>query len=142
MKGAATWRNKLTDAITLLFILLFVYAAVSKLLDYEKFVVQIGQSPMLTSWAVYLAWLVPAVELCIVVLLVFPNSKTIGLYAALSLMVMFTVYIILASKFSDYVPCSCGGVLQNMTWGQHLVFNLFFVVSGGVAVIIQEQPIT
>lgn len=144
MKNTSKWNRAIAEGISLLFIVLFVYASITKLLDYEKFAVQMGQSPMLTKWAEQLAWLVPTVELCTVGLLLFSNSKLVGLYVSVSLMVMFTVYIILASKFSDYVPCSCGGVLQNMTWDQHLVFNLFFVASGMVAVIRypQQQPTT
>lgn len=144
MKNTSKWNRAIAEGISLLFIVLFVYASITKLLDYEKFAVQMGQSPMLTKWAEQLAWLVPTVELCTVGLLLFSNSKLVGLYVSVSLMVMFTVYILLASKFSDYVPCSCGGVLQNMTWDQHLVFNLFFVASGMVAVIRypQQQPTT
>mgnify|MGYP001346109640 CR=1 FL=1 len=26
--------------------------------------------------------------------------------------------------YSFYVPCSCGGVLLQMSWQQHLVFNI------------------
>ncbi len=135
-------RKNTVEIIALLFIVLFVYAALTKLLEYEKFIVQIGQSPLLTHWSLYLAWLVPMVELCIVVLLLFGNSRLIGLYASTSLMLLFTGYIILTLHFSDHVPCSCGGVLQSMTWGQHLVFNLLFVVAGGVAVVVypQQQP--
>ena len=144
MKNTSKWNRAIAEGISLLFIVLFVYASITKLLDYEKFAVQMGQSPMLTKWAEQLAWLVPTVELCTVGLLLFSNSKLVGLYVSVSLMVMFTAYIILASKFTDYVPCSCGGVLQNMTWDQHLVFNLFFVASGIVAVIRypQQQPTT
>ncbi len=44
------------ETIRVLYILLFVYAAVNKLLDIEKFRVQIGQSPMLTDIAWLVAW--------------------------------------------------------------------------------------
>lgn len=134
-------KKRVVEIIACLYILLFVYAAVTKLLDYDKFVVQIGQSPILTNWSGYIAWLVPAIELFISLLLIFPTTRLTGLYASVGLMVMFTTYIILASKFSDYVPCSCGGVLQDMTWGQHLVFNLFFLVSGVVAILIYPKRI-
>ena len=125
-------RKKIVDVIALLFILLFVYAATSKLLDYEKFVVQVGQSPMLTSMAAWIAALVPLVELVIAGLLVFERTRLAGLYGSFCLMIVFTGYIILASRFSDYTPCSCGGVLEGMSWDAHLAFNVFFV---GVAIV-------
>jgi len=30
--------------------------------------------------------------------------------------------------FAPKLPCSCGGVIQKMTWGQHVIFNLFFTL--------------
>ena len=43
-------------------------------------------------------------------------------------MTMFTVYIILILNFSDFVPCSCGGVLENLSWKEHVVFNVLFIM--------------
>jgi len=121
-------RNLFIEIISFLFILLFVYAAASKLMDYEKFRLQLGKSPLLTHFAGFVAWLIPLLELVIAVMLATPRFRSCGLYAFFSLMVMFTAYIVAITRFSDYIPCSCGGVLQNMGWNQHLVFNIFFVV--------------
>ena len=44
------------EMISLLFILLLVYAAVTKLLVYEQFRVQIGQSSMISPFADWIAW--------------------------------------------------------------------------------------
>ncbi len=67
-----------------------------------------------------------------------PRLCLAGLYAAFSLMTMFTAYIVAILRFSDYVPCSCGGVLQNMTWNQHLVFNIAFVLLALTGIILKE----
>jgi uncharacterized membrane protein YphA (DoxX/SURF4 family) len=125
--------------VVFLYILLFVYAALTKLLDYQKFVVQLGQSPILTSYAQVLALMVPISELIISIMLIFPMTRVPGLYAAFSLMVMFTTYIVLASRFSDYVPCSCGGVLEGMTWTQHLFFNVVFVLLALTAILLHAS---
>jgi hypothetical protein len=127
--------KKIPEITSLLFILLFVYAAVSKLIDVENFSIQIGQSPILSANPKSIAWGVPTVELVIAGLLVFETTRIIGLYCCFGLMTLFTVYIILASRFSDYVPCSCGGVIQNLSWNQHLVFNIVFVLLGLAGVI-------
>lgn len=132
-------RKKITEIIAILFIVLFVYTGVSKLTDVELFRVQIGQSPLLTEMAFVLAWAVPLVELVIAGLLVFEFTRVTGLYASLSIMVVFTVYIILVSEFSDYVPCSCGGVIQNMTWNQHLLFNIAFVLLAVTGLLIDTS---
>jgi len=131
-------KEAIVDAISLLFIVLFMYAAVVKLIDYQKFVVQLGQSPMLTETASFVAWTIPSLELVTVVLLAIPKTRLAALYASFSLMSMFTTYIILASWFTDYVPCSCGGVLGSLGWTEHLVFNICFLVIGFIGILIVE----
>jgi hypothetical protein len=119
-----------------LLILLFVYAAFSKLLDYEKFRLQLGQSPMLTAFALPIAVGIPLIEIAIAVLLFSTRWRLLGLYASFTLMVMFTAYIIAITRYSEFIPCSCGGVLQNMSWNEHLYFNLSFVVLSGSAILL------
>jgi uncharacterized membrane protein YphA (DoxX/SURF4 family) len=128
----------LLEVLVFLFIILFVYAAANKLMDHEKFVVQLGQSPMLTRWAGLVAWVIPLLEVVVSLMLVFPLSRRLGLYGFLNLMVMFTGYVIIISNFSPYVPCSCGGVLERLGWTQHLYFNLFFVGLSTVAIHLYE----
>jgi uncharacterized membrane protein YphA (DoxX/SURF4 family) len=132
-------RKIAVDIVVFSYILLFVYAALTKLLDYQKFVVQLGQSPILTDYAQVLAVVVPFIELGISLMLIFPKTLLKGLYAAFGLMVMFTTYIVLASRFSDYVPCSCGGVLEGMTWTQHLIFNTVFVLLALIGILLQPN---
>ena len=133
-------KQKITvEVIVFLFIVLFCYAAVVKLLDYEKFSIQLGQSPMLTAFAPWIAWMVPATEIGIAILLVVPSLRLYALYAAFSLMVMFTAYIIAILNFSSYIPCSCGGVLENLGWQEHLIFNISFVFLAATGVFIQAS---
>jgi hypothetical protein len=125
------------------FIILFVYAAVSKLLDFQNFEAQLGRSPMLARYGGWY-WLVPGLEIFISILLAIPKFQIVGLYASFSLMTMFTAYIIAILNYSEYIPCSCGGILQKMTWTAHLWFNIFFVLLAGYAILItsKSQPVT
>ncbi|WP_354668449.1 MULTISPECIES: MauE/DoxX family redox-associated membrane protein [Cellulophaga] len=111
-----------------LLILLFVYAAISKVLEYSTFKLQLGQSPILTAHSDWLVWFVPLIEMLTVICLVQSNFRKLGLYASLSLMTFFTTYIILILVFSPYIPCSCGGILSTMGWHAHLVFNSSFLL--------------
>jgi Methylamine utilisation protein MauE. len=129
----------IVEAISFLFILLFMYAAVSKFADYDKFRIQLGQSPLLTDFAKWIAWFIPAVEVVISLMLAFARSRLKGLYASFTLMVMFTAYIFTIQNFSDYIPCSCGGILQDMSWTQHLLFNLAFVILGVVGIKLMSE---
>jgi hypothetical protein len=123
----------------ILFILLFVYAALSKVLDYETFSLQLAQSPLLSAYAEIIALSVPGLEVIIAFFLLLPRFRILGLYAAFTLMVMFTAYIYIILNFSDFVPCSCGGVLEDLSWTQHLVFNLAFIGLAGVAIFFSAQ---
>jgi hypothetical protein len=134
-------REVFIDLVSVAFVVLFVYAAVSKLIGYDKFRLQLGQSPVLTAFAGLAVWFVPAFELLIAFLLTRLRFRLIGLYASFTLMVMFTAYIVVITRFSDYVPCSCGGVLERLSWNQHLVFNGVFVVLGFVAIVIYPKDI-
>lgn len=115
------------ELVCLLVMSLFTYAAVSKLLEYEKFQAQIGQSPLLTAFSGFVVWFIPTVEIIVSLLLAIPRFRTIGLLSAFSLMVLFSTYIIAILNFSSFVPCSCGGVLSKMGWQEHLIFNIVFV---------------
>tara|TARA_R110000851_G_scaffold310283_2_gene470021 strand:- start:20249 stop:21727 length:1479 start_codon:yes stop_codon:yes gene_type:complete len=133
------YKKLLVNIISILFIVLFVYAAISKLLDFETFTVQLAQSPLLSAYATIIAWLVPGVEIIIALLLVLQRFRPPALFAAFALMVMFTSYIFIILNFSDFIPCSCGGVLEKMSWTQHLIFNIGFIILAGVAVFFSTQ---
>lgn len=128
MRYSLPYRKIIIEIVCLLYILLFVYAAASKLLDYSNFEVQLGQSPLLSPFAELLSWLVPLAELMLAVFLVLPKTRKNALWGSAALMMAFSFYIVMILKFSPYVPCSCGGVLEDMTWSQHLVFNIAFVL--------------
>ena len=121
-------RKIAVEIISFLFIFLFVYAALNKLLDVEKFRVQIGQSPLLTDIAPFVAWFIPVTEIAVALMMSIFRFRLIGFYAAFGLMVIFTAYIVAILKFNEHIPCSCGGVLQSMSWTEHLIFNVCFVL--------------
>lgn len=136
MRVSKSIKDNIVTVVCYLFILLFVYAAVSKLLDFETFETQLGQSPLLSAYAKPVAIGVPFLELLISVLLMFKRFRTLALFASFTLMVMFTAYIYIILNFSDFIPCSCGGVLEKMSWTQHLVFNVIFIVLAALAIFL------
>lgn len=129
-------KTNIIYTIALLHILLFTYAAVSKILDFRNFQVQLGQSPLLSAFAVPVSIAVPVVEFILVLLLLFTRYRLIGLYGSFTLMAMFTAYIFIILNFSSFIPCSCGGILEKMSWDEHLLFNIAFVVIAAVAVLL------
>jgi uncharacterized membrane protein YphA (DoxX/SURF4 family) len=139
MKLKSNTRRIIIDSVCLLYMLLFVYAAVSKLLDFENFQVQLGQSPLLSPFAAWISWIVPFLELVIALMLMIPKRRNAALLTALSLMMMFTVYIFIVLHYSSFIPCSCGGILEKMSWNTHLVFNFVFVLLAIFAIVLQHE---
>ena len=115
------------ETIYFLLILLFAYAAFSKLLDYTAFKAQLGNSPFVRSFAGVIAWLIPTIELIIVGMLTVKDTRIMGLYSSLVLLMIFTLYIAGMLLSGEDLPCSCGGIISTLSWKQHLVFNLFFM---------------
>ena len=114
--------------ISMLFIILFTYAAISKLLDYENFKLLLKQSPFLGAHANLLGWGIPASELMIAVLFFFPKLSLEGLWSSTFLLMIYSAYIIIVLNFSESIPCSCGGIIPSLSWIQHLYFNIGFIV--------------
>jgi hypothetical protein len=131
-------REILVQTISCLLVLLFIYAAGSKLMDFTKFRVEIGKSPLITAFSGLVAWTIPIIEIGIALLLSSSRTRLAGLYASFTLMVLFTLYIIYILRFSPYVPCSCGGVLQKLNWTTHLYFNIFFILISALGVLIHR----
>lgn len=129
---AASGKTKIliVEIIAALFIFLFVYAAVSKLIDHAGFLYSLQNSPLLQPFASILSWLVPCTEIAISILLFNPKRKEAGLLLSTLLMTAFTFYIAYMLLFIPHLPCSCGGILNSMTWNQHLVFNIVITMLG------------
>lgn len=121
-------RKLITTIIIFLLSLLFTYTAVSKLADYSLFNLQLKQSPFISPYASLLSFIVPASELAVVLLLASERTRLAGFYGAIFLMTLFTCYVAAMLQFSYYLPCSCGGVLESMTWKEHILFNCCFLM--------------
>ncbi|MCD9015441.1 MauE/DoxX family redox-associated membrane protein [Parachryseolinea silvisoli] len=125
-------RSLIITTITFLFMVLFLYAAFTKLADYQTFRGEIGKSPIIYNYANILAWFVPAIEIAATLLLFIPRTRLIGTYISFSIMFAFSLYITMMMIFSPHLPCSCGGILNHLGWTEHLVFNIIFT---GLAVV-------
>ena len=121
-----------------LLILLFLYAAIMKLSDYENFVVQLQHSPLLEQYAKPISVLVPGLEIIIAVMLIVPAWRFLGVLASFGLMLIFTIYINYVLQYAPYIPCACGGVLSHMDWKTHLLFHIFYTALALAAVLITK----
>lgn len=132
-------RNIIISIITILFISLFLYTGLSKLWDYTIFKQQLNQLPfpkVLTSPQLFL---IPLMELVTVTLLIIPAVKLAGLYSSLILMILFTAYLIYISIFGVYISCACGGAIDRLPLGAHIIFNTVLILIAFIGIKTQYQ---
>ncbi len=118
----------LTEVFAWLMAMLFTYTAISKLYAWRE-----------TKFALYNQWFpelmtevllygLPIVELAVAIFLLLPGLRRFGFMVSILLMLSFTGYVAWVwFGFAGRTPCSCGGVLSSLSWGEHLVFNLVFL---------------
>lgn len=138
-------RMMIIEVICFLYVILFLYAAFSKVLDYADFRLQISRSPLAKGfsswqeWSEYIAVLIPVLEIVLAIALTIPRYRFKAMIASLALMMMFTIYIVLILTVAPFIPCLCGGIIQKMSWSQHLVFNVFFIGLALAALVLSRK---
>jgi len=132
-------RWAIVETICYLYSILFLYTASSKLLGLSDFKLQMSRSEVLGPFAEWIAWMVPLLEIVLAILLLTKVYRMVALYGSLILMTLFTGYIAWMLRFSDHIPCSCGGVISSMGWETHLVFNVCWMVLALIGIVLMEN---
>jgi hypothetical protein len=119
---------RITEIFSALLILLFVYTALSKLIDLSRFSAVLKSSPLIGTTADWIAHAIPGAELLTAAFLIFPATRRWGFVFSSALMLLFTGYVAWMLATASKLPCSCGGVIQHMGWKSHLIFNSAFTI--------------
>lgn len=140
MKTLSTTHKEITlKIIAGVIAALFFYAAISKLIDYDKARREMLNQVFPKNVSEVLAWLVPAAELLLIPLLIYTPTRPKGLWISLGLLTAFTGYIaVVMTGIFGRVPCSCGGILEQLSYGMHLLFNLFFMLVAFMGIAIEK----
>ncbi|HCV80270.1 MULTISPECIES: MauE/DoxX family redox-associated membrane protein [Zunongwangia] len=120
-------QKNLLYGIICYFILLFAYTGGSKLIDIDPLYTSLRNTPLYfgKSLALIISWGLPAVEIATALSLCFSKFRYTGLICAGILIFVFIMYTGWIVIFPMQQPCSCGGILAEMSWKQHFLFNLF-----------------
>ena len=133
------WKSKLIEVTAYLLVFLFVYTALSKWFTYDIYLYDLTRSPELGRFALPISILIPGSELLAAVLLIMPSKRKWGFMLSLLLMTMFTLYVAYVLIFAESLPCTCGGIIRDLTWPQHLVFNIFFTFLAALGVLYYKR---
>jgi len=135
-------RTLLVNIIAYFFIFLFLYTGASKLMDVHVFKEQLTSSPLLGPLAGIITWALPIGEILLAIALFIPSLQLKGLYATLILMGFFTVYVTVILFMDSHLSCSCGGIIEELSPKEHVLFNSACVVLSciGIAVARRKEP--
>lgn len=127
-------KQLILELIIAVLVALFLYASFSKYADFDYFKKSMHNQPFPAWFSDFLIDTIPPFEIMIVIALIFEKSRMLALRSYITLMSLFTLYI-LAIKLNLFknIPCSCGGIIRKLNWEQHLVLNLFFLILAVVA---------
>ena len=109
--------------IELVFIGLYTYTALEKLLDFDIWIIKLFKTGFFSlSFSYFLGVGVPIAEFVIVFCLIFQLKfcYQINFFFILVL----TLYLIFHHYFSLSENCSCGGLLERLDFVSHLLFNI------------------
>jgi uncharacterized membrane protein YphA (DoxX/SURF4 family) len=134
----------LANIITYFFIFLFLYTGVAKLMEIPMFKEQLTSSPLMGPLSGIITWALPIGELLLGVALFIPATRLKALYATFCLMALFTIYVIAILFIDAHISCSCGGIIEELTPKQHVLFNSACVILTALAIAIsrRQQPTT
>lgn len=116
-------KSIISELIIFILIILWAYTFASKIFDFDTFDRQIKGAYLLSAGGAVLPYILQVVHLGIVTFLIKRNSRGLGLLTSLSVMVIYTAYLIYILKFAPSIPCSCIAVFHGMNWNDQLYFN-------------------
>jgi uncharacterized membrane protein YphA (DoxX/SURF4 family) len=136
-----SWLNKrlAVEIIAHLFIILFIYTGISKLMEFDVFQEQLNDSPILEPVAPLVAWGLPITEFIASIALFIPKYRLRGLYAAFILMILFSAYVGILLSISTELPCSCGGIMEALSWPAHLIVNIGLIGLALTGIILAKK---
>lgn len=114
---------------------LFAMAASIKVVKYATYRSYLHESGLMSDGAaLWVSFMLPAVELIVAGLLAWPRSRRIGLWAVIALLPFYHYYLYYVLHKAPFIPCGCLGVLP-ITWEQHYTLNILVLLISIVALI-------
>jgi putative oxidoreductase len=125
---------------TILILALVSYALTARLLDFQHFRDEINNQPLPKTWTLWIVYSTILLEIGIITALLFERSRLAGFYISLVLMTIYTLYsVAILLHFFPYVPCSCGGFIEKLTWLQNLTLNLVLLCLSLLSIIVHRR---
>ncbi|WP_111672704.1 MauE/DoxX family redox-associated membrane protein [Algoriphagus litoralis] len=120
--------QSLVEVSALLLSFLYAYTAIAKIYDWQETKLAM-YNQVVPDWSKdLLLFGIPGLEMVLAVMLLVPKFRRFGFRLSTLMMGLFTTYVAWVwFGLAGRVPCSCGGIISSLTWGQHLILNLVFL---------------
>jgi hypothetical protein len=138
-KKQSTLKRTTIEIIVFLYVILLLHTGTSKMMEYNIFKDQLTESLGISSLAKVIAVTLPWFEFLIAIMMLLPKWRYKGLISGVLLMSAFTLYILFLITFSPELPCSCGGLMSQLSWNEHVIFNSTFIIMGIAGALLQKQ---
>lgn len=134
-------RETIIEISVAVLFLLYLFAAILKGVTFQQYTYDMRTQP-LPGWLIWLAtYGLPPFHLALAILLIPVKTRLAALYTSTALMMIYTLYISgMYFEWIDDRPCSCTGITRNMSWGQHLWFNIGFLTVSASALMLSLLP--
>jgi hypothetical protein len=130
-------KRKTTIQLVAVFLLLvFTWDAISKLIWFQTFRSQLDKSPYTSGYSTLIAPVLPVAELLIAALLIRDRTRLSGLFCSFFLVSLFTVHLLAMLSTGYQLPCACGEMIQQLSLGKHIIFNLAIIMMAATAIIL------
>ena len=128
--------TKIFKFSNILIAVVFIYAGFYKLTDVKTFSSQLQESPLIpNNVTFFLSYAIPLFHIIIGVLLLFLKSSFTILWTSLSLLMLYTIYLLALYNLYSPPPCSCGGILNNIEYEGQITFNIGCLIINFIAII-------
>lgn len=132
-------KTLLADIIVLFFMVLFVYTGVAKITETNLLTDKLSYSPILGPFAGVVDWSFSIGEILLAIVLFIPRLRLKALYTTLGLMSLFTSYVVALLFIDDHLSCSCGGIIEELSLKQHVLFNSACVILSAIAIVVEKR---
>ena len=130
--------DNLSDFAAAMLILLFLYTGISKLLEHKAFIDQLEISPWkpISVSARFIAITLPISELVVAAMLFTTRFRNLGFRLSGLMLGIFTIYLTVLIFSGHDLPCTCGGVIAYMSWPNHLILNITFLIISFMGILL------
>lgn len=124
------------EVIASLLIVLFLYAAATQVVSHPAFQSQINRNLSNAALSGIIAWLIPAIQLAMVLLLWRPATRLAAFSCAMAIVSCYTVYLIMMLPAAYKSFCNCGELWRQARLEVNILVNLAIILLAATAIIL------